>query len=103
MQFDAQRKANGPDSDELYYSVDGTNWTLKTTFSSTTAWATYGAYNFSGQTNTTGTTFFRIYGYGANATSSGNDINFEAVPHPHLPQLSKPSRPIRSRSMAHPH
>src|SRR5688572_29378349 len=79
MQFDAQRKANGPDSDELYYSVDGTNWTLKSAFSSTTAWATFGAYNFTGQTNTNGTTFFRIYGYGANATSSGNDINFDNV------------------------
>ena len=79
MQFDAQRKANGPDSDELYYSTNGTTWTLKSAFTSTTAWATYGAYDFTGQTNATGTTFFRIYGYGANATSSGNDINFDNV------------------------
>ena len=57
----------------------GQHGTLKNTFSSTTSWATYGAYNFTGQTNTTGVTYFRIYGYGANATSSGNDINFDNV------------------------
>src|SRR5574341_144067 len=79
MQFDAQRKANGPNNDELYYSINGTTWTLKSTFNSTTSWATYGAYNFTGQTSTTGITYFRIYGYGANATSSGNDINFDNV------------------------
>ena len=79
MQFDAERKSNGPGNDELYYSTNGTTWTLKSTFSSTTSWATYGAYNFTGQTNTTGVTYFRIYGYGANATSSGNDINFDNV------------------------
>ena len=77
LQFDAQRKANGPSNDELYYSTNGTTWALKSTFTSTTSWATYGAYDFTGQTNTTGITYFRIYGYGANATSSGNDINFD--------------------------
>jgi LPXTG-site transpeptidase (sortase) family protein len=79
MQFDAQRKSNGPSNDELYYSTNGTTWTLKSTFSSTTSWATYGAYNFTGQTNTTGITYFRIYGYGANATSSGNDMNLDNI------------------------
>src|SRR5215213_1631080 len=79
MQFDAERKANGPSNDELYYSTNGTSWTLKNTFTSTTSWATYGAYNFTGQSNATGITYFRIYGYGANATSSGNDINFDNV------------------------
>jgi uncharacterized repeat protein (TIGR01451 family) len=79
MQFDAQRKANGPNNDELYYSTNGTTWTLKSTFNSTTSWATYGAYDFTGQTNAAGVTYFRIYGYGANATSSGNDFNFDNV------------------------
>jgi LPXTG-site transpeptidase (sortase) family protein len=79
MQFDAQRKANGPSSDELHYSTDGTNWSPKSTFSSSTSWATYGPYTFTGQTSTTGITYFRIYGYGANATSSGNDMNLDNV------------------------
>ena len=79
MQFDAERKSNGPGNDAVYYSTDGTTWNLKSAFSSTTSWATYGAYSFTGQTNTTGVTYFRIYGNGANATSSGNDINFDNV------------------------
>ena len=79
LQFDAQRKANGPNNDELYYSTNGTTWTLKSTFNSTTSWATYGPYDFTGQTNTSGITYFRIYGYGANATSSGNDFNLDNV------------------------
>jgi LPXTG-site transpeptidase (sortase) family protein len=79
LQLDAQRKNNGPGNDELYYSTNGTTWTLKSTFSSTTSWATYGTYDFTGQANTTGLTYFRIYGYGANATSSGNDINFDNI------------------------
>src|SRR5690349_10634834 len=79
MQFDAQRKNNGPGNDAVYYSTDLTNWSLKSNFSSTTSWVTYGAYSFTGQTSTTGVTYFRIYGNGANATSSGNDINFDNV------------------------
>jgi LPXTG-site transpeptidase (sortase) family protein len=79
MQFDAQRKNNGPGNDAVYYSTDLTNWSLKSNFSSTTSWATYGAYSFTGQTSTTGVTYFRIYGNGANATSSGNDINLDNV------------------------
>lgn len=79
MQFDAQRKSNGPSNDAVYYSTDGTTWNLKSAFSSTTSWATYGAYSFTGQTNTSGVTYFRIYGNGANATSSGNDMNLDNV------------------------
>src|SRR6185436_628072 len=67
VQFDAERKSNGPSSDELHYSTNGTTWTLKNGFASTTAWASYGAYDFTGLTNTTGTTYFRIYGFGANS------------------------------------
>jgi hypothetical protein len=79
MQFDAQRKANGPTDDAVYYSTDGNTWTSKSTFASTTSWATYGAYSFDGLTSTTGTTYFRICGFGANATSSGNDMNLDHV------------------------
>jgi LPXTG-site transpeptidase (sortase) family protein len=79
MRFDAQRKANGPSNDALYYSTDGTTWTLESNFAATTSWATYGAYDFTDQTSTSGVTYFRIYGYGANATSSGNDMNLDNV------------------------
>ncbi|MGE5375108.1 MAG: hypothetical protein ACM3XO_08615, partial [Bacteroidota bacterium] len=79
MHFDAQRKANGPSNDAIYFSVDGNNWTSNTNFSSTTSWAVYGPYSFTNQTSTTGVTYFRIYGYGANATSSGNDMNLDNV------------------------
>ncbi len=79
LQFDAQRKANGPTDDAVYYSTDGSIWTAKSTFASTTSWATFGAYSFTGQTNTSGVTYFRIYGFGANATSSGNDMNLDNV------------------------
>ena len=75
--FDANRKANGPNNDALYYSTDGVTWNLKSTFTSTTAWATYGTYDFTGQTNASGTTYFRIYGFGANATSQGADLTFD--------------------------
>jgi uncharacterized repeat protein (TIGR01451 family) len=75
--FDASRKANGPTNDALYYSTDGVTWNLKSTFNSTTSWATYGAYDFTGETNASGTTYFRIYGFGANATSQGADLTFD--------------------------
>lgn len=83
LRFDAQRKANGPNNDELYYSTNGTTWTSKSTFTSTTSWASYPSastyYDFTGQTNASGITYFRIYGYGANATSSGNDLTVDNV------------------------
>jgi len=80
LQFDAQRKANGPGNDALYYSTDGANWTLKSAFASTTTWTTYGApYDFTGQTSTTGITYFRVYGNGANTPNQGADLSFDNV------------------------
>ena len=83
LQFNAQRKSNGPDNDVLYYSTDGTTWTSKSTFASTTSWVSYPSaatyYNFTGQTSSTGVTYFRIYGNGANATSSGNDLSIDNI------------------------
>ncbi len=83
LRFDAQRKANGPNNDELYYSTNGTTWTSKSTFTSTTSWASYPSastyYDFTAQTNASGITYFRIYGYGANATSSGNDLSVDNI------------------------
>ena len=48
------------------------------TFASTTSWAAYGPYIVTGA-STTGVTYFRIYGNGANATSRGNDLNIDDV------------------------
>ena len=80
LRFDAQRKANGPGNDALYYSTDGVNWTQKATFASTTTWTTYGApYDFTGQTSTTGVTYFRIYGNGAANPNSGADLSLDNV------------------------
>ncbi|MEO6566480.1 MAG: hypothetical protein ABIO63_10655, partial [Casimicrobiaceae bacterium] len=80
LQFDAQRKNNGPGNDALYYSTDGTTWTLKSAFTSTTAWTTFGApYDFTGQTSTTGITYFRVYGNGANTPKQGADLSFDNV------------------------
>src|SRR5262249_14243898 len=94
LQLDAQRKANGPNSDAVYYSTDGTTWTLGNSFTSTTSWATYGPFSFTGVTSTTSVTYFRIYGFGANATSQGNDLNLDNVTFtgcmvPAVPTLSK--------------
>jgi LPXTG-site transpeptidase (sortase) family protein len=79
MQFNAERKANGPNNDAVYFSTDGVNWTLKSNFNSTTSWTSYGPYDFTGQTSTSGVTYFRIYGYGANTTSKGADLNLDNV------------------------
>ncbi|MCH8875205.1 MAG: DUF11 domain-containing protein [Chloroflexi bacterium] len=97
--FDLERKANGPDSEELYFSTDGSSWTKKgATFSATTTWASYGTFNFTGETNTTGTTFFRLYGFGANTPSSGADLNIDNVSFtgcgvPNPPTLTKSFSP----------
>ena len=79
FQLNAQRKANGPNTDAVYYSTDGTTWNLKTTFNSTTSWASYGPFDFTGQTNTSGVTYFRIYGIGANTPSKGADLSLDNV------------------------
>ena len=79
FQLNAQRKSNGPNTDTVYYSTDGTTWNLKTTFNSTTSWATYGPFDFTGQTNTSGVTYFRIYGIGANTPSKGADLSLDNV------------------------
>jgi uncharacterized repeat protein (TIGR01451 family) len=79
LQFNTQRKANGPNNDAVYYSTDGVNWTSKATFLSTTSWATYGPYDFTGQASTTGLTYFRVYGYGANTPSKGADLNLDQI------------------------
>ena len=78
LTFDLERKSNGPDSEELYFD-SGSGFTLKSAFSSTTSWASYGAFDFTLQTSTTGSTFFRLYGFRANTPSSGADLNIDNV------------------------
>ncbi len=82
MQFDAQRKSNGPDNVFIYYSANGSTWTQENSTAinaSTGAFTAFGPYDFTGQTNGSGATYFRVYGWGANATSQGNDINLDNV------------------------
>ncbi len=78
MSFNSTRKANGPTSSELHYSTDLINWTKAADFNLTTGWLSYGPYNFPAA-STTGITYFRIYGYGANAQTSGADMNIDQV------------------------
>src|SRR6185369_16635894 len=44
----------------------------------TAVFTTFGPYDFTGAT-AAGTTYFRLYGYGANAVTQGNDINIDNV------------------------
>lgn len=99
MTFDLERKSNGPDMEEVYFSTDGSSWTQEgSTFSTTTSWLSYGAFDFTGDTNTTGTTFFRLSGFGANTPSSGADLNIDNVSFtgcgvPNPPTISKSFSP----------
>ena len=80
LQFNARRSNPGPSTSEIWYSTNGgTSWTQKATFNATTAWAVYGPYDFTGQTNASGTTLFRIYGFGANNQNSSSDLNVDQM------------------------
>jgi uncharacterized repeat protein (TIGR01451 family) len=79
MQFNANRTNAGPPNCALYYSTNGTNWTQKSTFAPGTSWATFGPYDFTGQTSTTSVTYFRVYGNGANNPNKGADLNLDNV------------------------
>jgi len=78
LRFDASIKSNGPGNVFLYSSTDGTTFTQRAAFTPTTSFATFGPYDFTGLT-ATGTTYFRFYGLGANATTSGNDFYLDNV------------------------
>jgi uncharacterized repeat protein (TIGR01451 family) len=72
--FDAQRTVApqyGPQSLQLYYSTDGTNFTAYGSAIATgTSWATVSV-PFTGTANASGLTYFRIYGY--DAANSGTN------------------------------
>ena len=97
LQLNAQRKGNGPTDSPLYYSTDGTSWNLKTAFASTTNWTAYGPFDFTGQTSTTGITYFRIYGTGANTASRGADFNLDNVT---FTGCGTPSSPTLTKSFS---
>ncbi len=78
MTIDLERKANGPDMVEVYF-LDGTWMQKGSTFGTTTSWVTYGPFVFTGNTSTTGSTFFRLYGFGANTPSKGADLGIDNV------------------------
>jgi LPXTG-site transpeptidase (sortase) family protein len=96
LQLNAQRKGNGPTDSPLYYSTNGTTWTLKTTFNSTQSWATY-SFDFTNQTSTTGITYFRVYGTGANTPSKGADFNLDNVT---FTGCGTPSSPTLTKSFS---
>jgi LPXTG-site transpeptidase (sortase) family protein len=80
VSFDAVRKNNGPSTIYLYTSTDGTNFTQRNSHSTTTSYATYTTNTATlGSTSTTGITYFRIYGTGANTTNQGADLNLDNV------------------------
>jgi hypothetical protein len=106
LQFNAERKGNGPTSSPLYYSTDGTTWNLKNTVVSTTSWVAYGPFDFTGQASTTGITYFRLYGTGANTPSKGADFNLDNVTFtgcgsPSSPTITKSFSPNRRLALRH--
>jgi uncharacterized repeat protein (TIGR01451 family) len=80
LTFDYRRKSPGPNTIQLYYLNSGNVWTqLGSNIATSTSFASSGARDFTGLTSTTGTTFFRIYGFGANNTNQGSDLNVDNI------------------------
>lgn len=93
MNFDQSISASvGPTDLYVYYSTDGTNFTLKarygpgspptypagsTPYPSTT-WTNY-PHDFTNQTSITGLTYFRILGWGANNQNQGADMFLDNI------------------------
>ena len=78
---------NGPGSVPIQYSTDGTSFTTHTTLTfppADTLWHLYpttGVYDFTGLTNTSGLTYFRIggAGTGANCDNTGCSLYFDQI------------------------
>ncbi len=97
MAFSARGKNSGPNAFKLYYSSDGANFTdTAGSFAAvpSNSFANY-THSFTGLTNTTADTYFRIYPYGATQnTANGGEGYFDSVTFtgcgdPQPPQLSK--------------
>ena len=97
LQFNAQRKGNGPTASPLYFSTNGTTWNLKTTFNTTTNWLPYSTTFTAAQSSTTGIIYFRIYGTGANTPSKGADFNIDDVT---FTGCGTPSSPTLTKSFS---
>jgi uncharacterized repeat protein (TIGR01451 family) len=80
LTFDYRRKSPGPNPIQLFYLNSSSVWTqLGANIATTTSFQSSGARDFTGLTSTTGTTFFRIYGFGANNTNQGSDLNLDNI------------------------
>ncbi|GAP12426.1 protein containg conserved repeat domain [Longilinea arvoryzae] len=95
MAFDANRKNNGPNNVSVYYSSDGATWLLDNATAINPATSGFSTHTTQA---TTGTSYYRIYGFGANATTRGNDLNLDNITFtgcgaPQLPTLSKSFAP----------
>ena len=79
MSFDVMRKSPGPITVFLYYSTTGVDpFSLKSTIGTTTSYVNQ-AISFTGQTSTSGTTYFRLYGFDANNPNTGADVHLDNV------------------------
>lgn len=94
FRFDASRKNNGPTSVFVYYSTDGNTWLLDNATAINPTISTFSTYTSQA---TTGTLYYRIYGYGANATSRGNDLNVDNIT---LTGCAIPRQPTLSKSFS---
>jgi uncharacterized repeat protein (TIGR01451 family) len=92
--FDASRKNNGPTSIFVYYSTDGSTWLMDNTTGINPTIASYSTHTTQA---TTGTLYYRIYGYCDNATSRVNDINVDNIT---LTGCAIPRQPTLSKSFS---
>ena len=78
--FDQKIKNNGPSTLYIYYSTTGTEpFTQLGGPLTTTSTFTTKTLDFSTLTNTSGVTYFRIYGFDANAENSGLDLDIDNI------------------------
>lgn len=97
MAFSVRAKNQGPTNLKVYYSTNGTDFTdLAGTFAGIPSNA-FGSYSqsFTGLTNSSGDTYFRVYLYGAASTANNGGeayidlASFTGCGDPQPPRLSK--------------
>lgn len=77
----SQSQSNGPTSIIVEYSTNGATFTTLATIGqpADANWHQYGPYDFTNLTSTTGNTYFRIRGTGANNDNGGAGLNFDLI------------------------
>jgi LPXTG-site transpeptidase (sortase) family protein len=80
LTFDHSRRSPGPKNIQVYYSTTGSEpfTPIGSAISTSTSW-TRTTVNLSGLTNTSGITYFRIYGYGANNPNTGSELLIDNI------------------------